>query len=154
MAVSRIHIRAPRPVVFDVLTDAASYKVWVVGSKRIRGVDPHWPAVGAQFHHVVGWGPIRDKDSTQILEIDPPRRIVLEARIWPLGTAKVSAELSEVGEGTDVVLIEEPLRGPAVRLDKRVTHWAIKARNAIGLRRLRSWAEQRYHCIPGNPVEP
>lgn len=154
MAVNRIHVRAPRSAVFDVLTDAPSYKIWVVGSKRIRGVDPDWPSAGSKFHHIVGWGPIRDKDTTEILEIEPPRRLVLEARVWPLGTAKVAFELFDAGDGTDVVLTEDPLRGPAARFHGRLAHWSIKLRNAIGLRRLRSWAEQRHHGVPGNPIEP
>lgn len=153
MAVTRIHVRAPRQHVFDVLTDASAYKVWVVGCKRIRGVDATWPAPGSKFHHVVGWGPISDHDTSEVLEIDPPRRLVLEARVWPLGTARVELQLLDAGNGTDVVMIEEPLRGLAKRLNNRLGDVAIRARNAVAVRRLRDWAEQRYHAIPGVPMD-
>lgn len=154
MSKNRIHIEAPPDVVFDVFCDAASYGIWVVGSKRIRGVDPEWPAVGSKFHHTVGWGPFEDNDTTQVLEMDRPNRLVLEARIWPFGSATVVLELHPAGTGTDVTMDEHPLSGPAKQLDNPVMEQAIKVRNLLGLRRLKAWTEQRYHATPGVPPEP
>lgn len=154
MATNRIHIDAPPEAVFDVLCDAASYRVWVVGSKRIRGVDPEWPAVGSRFHHTVGIGPLTDSDTTEVLESVRPSRMVLEARIWPFGTAEVALDLHPAGAGTDVVMGETPLRGLAKQLDNPLMERAIWVRNALTLRRLKDWAEQRYHATPGVPPEP
>jgi uncharacterized protein YndB with AHSA1/START domain len=154
MAINRIHIDAPADAVFDVLCDAASYRIWVVGSKRIRGVDPDWPAVGSKFHHTVGFGPFTDSDSTIVLEMQRPSRLVLEARVWPFGTAEIAFDLVPSGGGTDVALEETPRRGPVKRLESSVLDQLIWVRNAVGLRRLRAWSEQRHHATPGVPVEP
>jgi uncharacterized protein YndB with AHSA1/START domain len=154
MAVCRTHIDAPPEAVFDVLTDAASYRIWVVGSKRIRGVDPDWPQVGSSFHHTVGWGPIEDDDTTEIVELDRPRRLVLKARVWPLGSAEVKLDLRPAHGGTEVTITEEPIAGPAAKLNGWLEEAAIKARNWLSLRRLKAWSEQRYHARPGVRPEP
>lgn len=149
VAKSEIEVRAPREVVFEVLTDAASYRIWVVGSKRIRGVDANWPNPGSRFHHIVGWGPIENKDTTKVLELEPDRRILLEARLWPLGTATVEVVLEDCPKGTHVTLIEELRDGPARFLEGPPLQASLWARNMIGLRRLRDWSEQRYRSTPG-----
>ena len=154
MATNRIHIDAPPQAVFDVLCDAASYRVWVVGSKRIRGVDPEWPAVGSRFHHTIGIGPFFEHDTSRVLESQPPNRLVLEARIWPFGTAEVALDLHPAGAGTDVVFNETPLAGPAKHFENRAMQGAIWLRNTLTVRRLKQWAEQRYHATPGVPPEP
>ena len=153
MATNRIHIDAPPDAVFDVLCDAASYAIWVVGSKRIRGVDPDWPAVGSKFHHTVGVGPLSDSDTTIVLELQRPSRMVLEARVWPFGTAEIAFDLVPSSGGTDVTREEWPRRGPAKRLDNPLMDRAIWVRNFIGIRRLKAWSEQRFHATPGVPVE-
>jgi uncharacterized protein YndB with AHSA1/START domain len=154
MSTNRVHVDAPPEAVFDVLCDAASYRIWVVGSKRIRGVDPDWPAVGSKFHHTVGMGPFEDNDTTAVLEVVRPTRMVLEARVWPFGTAEVAVDLAPAGSGTDVTISETPLRGPAKSFDNIFMEQALWVRNAIGLRRLKAWSEQRYHATPGVPPEP
>jgi uncharacterized protein YndB with AHSA1/START domain len=154
MSENRIHIDAPPDAVFDVLCDAASYRIWVVGSQRIRGVDPEWPAVGSEFHHTVGFGPFSDHDTTKVLELQRPSRMVLEAHVWPFGAAEVALDLHPAGSGTDVVFDETPLAGPAKRFDNPVMERAIWLRNVIALRRLKAWAEQRHHATPGVPPEP
>jgi uncharacterized protein YndB with AHSA1/START domain len=149
MAVNRVEIDAPCDAVWEVLVDAASYAIWVVGSKKIRGVDATWPASGSKFHHTVGWGPFQDRDTTSVLESEPPVRLVLEARVWPFGTAKVTMALRRLEGRTEVTMIEEPLRGAAKRLESRPMHVALKVRNTVALRRLKDWSEQRYHARPG-----
>lgn len=154
MARCRTHIEAPPEAVYQVLLDAASYRIWVPGSKRIRGVDPSWPAVGSRFHHIVGMGPFTDRDTTQILEREDGRLLALEARIWPFGTARVTVTLAPSGGGCDATIEEVPLDGPAKRFDGPAMEAALKVRNQVALRRLKNWAEQRHHAQPGVPVEP
>ena len=92
--------------VFAVLSDPESYADWVVGSHSIRDADPDWPAVGTRFHHRVGAGPLTVNDHTEVLEADPPRRLVLRARARPLGTAKVELVLEPRDGGTHVTMTE------------------------------------------------
>jgi uncharacterized protein YndB with AHSA1/START domain len=72
MVRQEITIAAPPDEVFAVLLDGYAYADWVVGARRVRGVDPTWPAVGARFHHALGVGPAELKDSSEILEVDAP----------------------------------------------------------------------------------
>jgi uncharacterized protein YndB with AHSA1/START domain len=75
--------------IFAVLADGYAYADWVVGAKKIRAVDADWPTRGSQFHHEIGAGPIDIKDSSKVLEVDPPNRLVLSVRFRPAGTATV-----------------------------------------------------------------
>jgi uncharacterized protein YndB with AHSA1/START domain len=150
VAENRTRVEAPPEVVFDVLCDPASYLLWVVGSKHVRGVDANWPQPGAKLHHTVGWGPVHDNDTTEVLEFDPPHRLLLEARAWPLGTAEVEIVLAPDGDGTSLWMRETPTHGPAARFNTPLTELAIHARNTLSLRRLRRWAEERYRGTPGH----
>lgn len=154
MVECRIRVQAPPRVVFDVLCDPASYAIWVVGSKHIRGVDATWPEPGSRIHHTVGWGPFEDHDTTEVLELDRPHRILLDARAWPFGAAEVELRLATIGEGTDLSIIETPTRGPAARFDNPVVQRALLARNWVSLRRLARWAEERHRGTPGHTPEP
>ncbi|WP_367651795.1 SRPBCC family protein [Curtobacterium sp. MCPF17_052] len=71
--------------VFDVLRDGWLYPTWVVGASRMRGEDPGWPAVGTKLHHSFGVWPLVINDTTSVLEYDEPRRMVIQARGWPVG---------------------------------------------------------------------
>jgi hypothetical protein len=64
-----------------VLLDAYAYPRWVVGAKRIRAVDPEWPAPGSRFHHALGAGPAELHDSSKLLAITAPRRIERRRRV-------------------------------------------------------------------------
>src|SRR5688500_739715 len=92
MAVNDIHIDAPPERVFAVLADWRSYGDWVVGSRKIRGADPGFPAAGTRFHHQVGVGPLHLNDHTSVLEVEKPRKLILKAKARPLGTAVVDME--------------------------------------------------------------
>lgn len=148
MAANECTVQAPPHVVFDVLCDAPSYVLWVVGSKHIRGVDAEWPQPGAKIHHIVGWGPFEDHDTTEVLEIDPPHRLRLEARAWPFGTAEVAITLTPDGDATHLQITETPLRGPARRFDCWPMERAVALRNRWSVRRLGRWAEERYRGTP------
>jgi uncharacterized protein YndB with AHSA1/START domain len=127
--------------VFAVLSDPASYGDWVVGSHSIRAADPDWPSVGARFHHRVGAGPLTVRDHTEVLEADPPRRLMLRARARPFGTAKVELVLEPRNGGTHVTMTEvagDPLSRLALN---RLTAPLVRHRNVESLRRLQRISE-------------
>jgi uncharacterized protein YndB with AHSA1/START domain len=127
--------------VFAVLSDPQSYGDWVVGSDTIRDADAAWPAVGSRFYHRVGVGPVKLNDHTEVLEVDPPRQLVLHARARPLGTAKVTLRLTPQGAATLVTMREEagdPLSRLAIN---PLTDWLVHRRNVESLRRLKRIAE-------------
>lgn len=143
MATSSIHVDASRERAFEVLADPRCYPEWVVGAKAIRFWDPDFPARGSTFHHTFMLGPIPVKDSTSVLECDPPRLLRLRARARPTGVAHVTLELSEPdGGGTDVVMHERPVEGPPALLHNPVQDWLIRRRNDESLRRLKRLAER------------
>lgn len=136
------HVDASPDRVFDVLDDARTYEFWVAGCKDIRDVDAEWPAVGAAFHHSVGLGPLTLKDSTSILERDRPHHLKLHARARPTGVAHVEIDLSPSGSGTNVVMREKPVEGPAALLHNPLQDRLIHHRNVETLRRLKWLAER------------
>jgi hypothetical protein len=122
--------------VFTVLLDPWAYPLWVVGTKRVRGVDDTWPAEGSRFYHAVGAGPAELKDSSRLLEIDVPRRMVLEVRFRPVGTAIVELDVEPAPNGCRVTLTEQPLRGPVDWLWGVPLNRLVGLRNAVSLGRL------------------
>jgi uncharacterized protein YndB with AHSA1/START domain len=141
VATTDTQFSVPPERVFAVLSDPESYADWVVGSHSIRDADPDWPAVGSRFHHRVGAGPLNVKDHTEVLEVDPPRRLVLRARARPLGTAKVEIVLEPRDGGTHVTMTEvagDPLSQLAIN---RLTDPLVHRRNVESLRRLRRISE-------------
>lgn len=154
MAENRAHVAAPPEAVFEVLRDPASYLLWVVGSRHIRGVDPNWPQPGSRLHHTVGWGPLTDHDVTEVLDFDPPQHVRLEARAWPFGTAEVDITLRPADRGTELRVVETPTRGPAARFDNRLLEVGLGLRNAWGARRLGRWAEERHRGTVGHEPAP
>lgn len=129
--------------VFDVLLDAHSYDHWVVGCKDIRTVDAGWPQPGSRLHHTVGIGPLDVQDTTAIVSVDRPRRLVLEARARPAGVAHVSFTLEPAGPTTKVTMVEHAVRGPARRVSNPMFDAMVKSRNAETLRRLKELVERR-----------
>ncbi|HVE68819.1 MAG TPA: SRPBCC domain-containing protein [Solirubrobacteraceae bacterium] len=130
--------------VWDVLVDAESYAYWVVGASKIREVEPEWPQPGSRFHHSQGIWPITLNDHSVVLDVEPPRRLVLKVKIRPLGTARVEFVLRPRAGGTHVTMIEVPGDFPSRfvfgnPLSKRLLH----LRNEESLRRLRQLAEER-----------
>jgi uncharacterized protein YndB with AHSA1/START domain len=140
-----ITIRVPRERVFSVLADGWSYAGWVVGATHIRGVDEGWPAVGTRIHHSVGPWPLVVEDVTAVREVDPPRMVELDARLWPFGAATVRLELEEDGPAvTRVRMAEQVRRGPARVLPHAVQATLLVPRNRESLRRLAHLATGRY----------
>jgi uncharacterized protein YndB with AHSA1/START domain len=128
----------PVPVerVFAVLSDPGSYAYWVVGSRDVRDADERWPAVGTKIHHRVGVGPFTLNDNTEVLEVVPPVRLVLQARARPLGTARVTLDLAATADGTRVTMTEGPGDRFSRLLHNRLADKALHRRNDASLRRL------------------
>ena len=143
MARNAALIDASADTVFDVLTDPDDYPRWVVGASDIRDVDSDWPAAGTAFHHRVGLGPLTLADRTTVLEIERPRRLVLQARARPAGTARITLQLEPSGAGTRVTLVEDPGDLLTRLVFTPLVHLADRERNAASLRRLKRLAEQR-----------
>ena len=143
MARNAALIDASADTVFDVLTDPDDYPRWVVGASDIRDVDSDWPAAGTAFHHRVGLGPLTLADRTTVLEIERPRRLVLQARARPAGTARITLQLEPSGAGTRVTLVEDPGDLLTRLVFTPLVHLAVRVRNAESLRRLKRLAEQR-----------
>jgi uncharacterized protein YndB with AHSA1/START domain len=141
MATTHIQIDVPPERVFAVLATPATYADWVVGSDIIRGADPDWPALGSRFYHRVGVGPFKVKDHTEVVEVDPPHKLVLHARARPLGTALVTLIL-EPRESGSYVTIAETAGDPLSRLSiNPLTDQLVYKRNEVSLRRLKRIAE-------------
>jgi uncharacterized protein YndB with AHSA1/START domain len=141
MATTDIQIDAPPERVFAVLADPAAYGDWVVGSDTIRGADPNWPERGSRFYHSFRFGPFTIKDHTEVVDVDPPHRLVLHARARPVGTALVSLVWEPRGGGTHVTMTEtggDPLSRLSIN---PLTDWLVRKRNDISLRRLKRIAE-------------
>lgn len=129
--------------VWDVLADGWLYPLWVVGASRMRNVDESWPAAGSKIHHSVGVWPALIDDHTDVLEADPGRRLVLRARAWPVGEAKVDITLRASGAGTEVTIDEDATSGPGVLIPEPLKGLSLKWRNVETLRRLAFVAENR-----------
>lgn len=135
-------IEATPEQVFAVLADGWLYPGWVVGASRMREVDDTWPAEGARLHHSFGVWPALVNDETTILEWLPDARMVLEAKGWPMGTAKVVLTVEADGATASRVRIAEDVsRGPGRLLVKPVRQALMLKRNTETLRRLAFLAE-------------
>lgn len=127
--------------VFDHVLDAWRYPDWLLGASIIRAVDDDWPAVGSAFHHRVGFGPLKVNDRSRIIEIDPPRRLVLHVRATPALQAVVTFAVEPTAEGS-VLWLEE---SPALRLGqllRPVLDPPTHVRNKASLRNLADLMER------------
>lgn len=129
--------------VWDVLSDGWLYPVWVVGATHMRDVDDHWPGEGARLHHQVGAWPLMLADTTQVVDSEPARRLVLQARAWPTGEARIEITIDSHADGTLVRMAEAPTHGPAFRLDNPLLRRLLVARNNESLARLAAIVEHR-----------
>jgi len=113
VATRNIDVSAGIDEVWAVLADPWSYANWVVGTVKIRDADPGFPAVGCTLHHAVGAWPLLLEDETKVLECEPGQRLVMQARGWPAGEARVDLVLHAEGDDlTRVVMSERPTQGP------------------------------------------
>jgi hypothetical protein len=137
VSTTRRRIPQPPAAVYELLADGWRYADWVVGAKRIRAVDPTWPKPGSQFHHTLGMGPLTLRDATEMVAYDPGGPVVLKARGWPAGAARVTITAEPLPDGgSEVTMDEEPIEGPAVRLRNPGLDALLHLRNVESLRRL------------------
>lgn len=137
MALNSRTMRGLTPAdVFLALRDGSTYDRWVVGTRKIRDVDPDWPQPGSALHYTVGYRPFRKDDKTVVREFEPERLIHLEALAWPAGTALIVITTAASPEGCVVSIEEKPQRGPARTFHNPVFDLLIKLRNFETLRRL------------------
>ena len=127
--------------VFAVLADGWLFPTWVVGASRMRDVDAAWPQVGSKLQHSFGVWPALINDETTVLEYDPPRRLVIQPKGWPIGEARVTLEVKRRPEGCVVRITEEAVEGPGSFVPKPVLDVPLFIRNVETLRRLAYIAE-------------
>jgi uncharacterized protein YndB with AHSA1/START domain len=132
-----LEMKATPEEIFAVLADGYAYDDWVVGAKQIRSVDDEWPAKDSRFHHTIGAGPIDIKDSTKVIEVEPPSKLVLSVRFRPAGTAVVELTMEPVDETTTKVTMKETPTSGAARAMALATSMMLLVRNEWSLLRLR-----------------
>lgn len=138
---SRTTTATPRQV-WSVLADGWLYASWVVGTSRIRLVEGAWPAVGSRIHHSVGNWPLLLDDETEVLEAEPGRRLVLQARGRPMGEARVVLQVDPAPGGSTVTMIEDATHGLTRLAPRPLRQLVVVPRNRESLRRLAYLAER------------
>lgn len=137
-------VRAPASAVWAVLADGWLYSSWVVGAARVRDVDPGWPGAGSRIHHSFGPWPFMLSDATVVEESEPECLLVLTARGWPVGEARVVIRLEPGGpDECEVTLEEDAVSGPGRLVPVPLRQLGIVPRNREALRRLALLAEGR-----------
>lgn len=138
-------VEAPAAAVWAVLSDGWLYANWVVGASRVRDVDHTWPQPGSKIHHSFGVWPAVVDDESISLEVQPNRLMVLQAKGWPMGEARVEIRIQESGdEACEVAIVEDAVKGPGVMIPRPVRQSIIVARNKEALQRLALIAEGRH----------
>jgi len=138
MSRNTIDVAAAPAAIWEVLADPRLYANWVVGASSTRAVDGHWPDPGSVLHHSVA---LVIRDSTEVVESEPERRLVLEARARPVVVARVEVLLEPNGPGTQLVLEEEAIGGLGAALPSALWEPQLYVRNHISVKRLRRLAE-------------
>ena len=89
--------------------------------------------------------PVMISDSTVAEEAEEPHHLVLTARGWPLGEARVEIEVVPDGPGSCTVSIaEDASAGPGKLVPMPLRQLGILPRNREALRRLALIAEGRH----------
>jgi uncharacterized protein YndB with AHSA1/START domain len=127
--------------VFRVLEDGWLFPAWVVGASRMRDVGEDWPRTGSRLHHSFGTWPLLLDDATEVLDYEPPRRLILKARGWPIGEARVTIHVKPHAEGSLVRIQEEAIAGPGRLIPQPLLDIPLQLRNAETLHRLAYLAE-------------
>jgi uncharacterized protein YndB with AHSA1/START domain len=150
MARNTIDVDTPPEAVWEVLADPRLYGSWVVGASTAQDIEGRWPEPGAVLHHSQ-MGVIHD--TTTVLESEPGRRLLLEARARPVIVAHVEVRLEAEDDGTRLILEEWATGGLAAAVPSAVADAALHARNAIAVRRLRDLARIGHRLsLAGSPA--
>ncbi|MEU5400220.1 SRPBCC family protein [Streptomyces sp. NPDC005963] len=136
MAVRHRLIRRPPAAVWAVLADGSRYGEWVVGPDESRQDGSDWPGLGSTIEYTVSLGPWSGTGKTIVRDVEPPRRIELEADSGRLGTARIAIEIRPWGEDALVIVDEHPLRGPGGHLHNAALDALLQLRHRRMLRRL------------------
>jgi uncharacterized protein YndB with AHSA1/START domain len=129
--------------VWATLADGSAFQDWVAGCKEVRAVEGPWPEPGSSIHHSIGVGALTIDDTTTVEDMQPDRRLVLRARIRPVGVARVALTLAPAPSGgTTVVMEEEATEGPASHVPDVVADPLLHLRNIETLRRLKALVEK------------
>ncbi len=140
-------VAAPAEAVWAVLADGWFYGTWVVGASRVRAVDDAWPQDGSRVQHSFGPWPAIISDATVVEESQEPHHLVLTARGWPMGEARVSIDIVPDGPGSCTVsMAEDATAGPGKVVPMPVRQAMILPRNREALRRLAYIAEGRHRA--------
>ncbi len=138
-------VKAPAEAVWAILADGWLYATWVVGASRVRDVDEGWPAAGKRIHHSFGTWPLLIHDTTSVERSTEPSELVLTARGWPFGEARVQVTIEPNGPAECIVtLVEDASAGPGQLVPKPARQLLITPRNTEALRRLAYLAEGRH----------
>jgi uncharacterized protein YndB with AHSA1/START domain len=129
--------------VFEVLATPETYVDWEVGSSAIHRSDDAFPDPGTIFEHSHGIAFLQVHDTTQAIEVDPPRRLVLEVRLRPFFIGLVEFRLRPERGGTRVIVEEKPIGGLTKFVYNPLLDLVMRARNAEMLRRLRNVVQRR-----------
>ena len=151
MAFTSRQINASPAAVFAVLVDPETYPQWLVGADRIRRVDPDWPAIGSKFHHVVGFGPLKIADSTEMIDIDEDRMLRLKVRARPFISAVTTLRVVGDSRRCVVTFEEEPAIRSIGNLVRPVLDPTTHVRNHRSLRRLAAVVEGARARSSGGP---
>jgi hypothetical protein len=143
MARTEARTTATRDAVWAVFADGWHYTNWVVGASHMRAVDARWPEVGSKLHHSAGMWPILLKDETEVVAVEPRRRIELIARGRPLGQARIVLTIEDDPAGCLVTIDEKPIKGPGSWLDNPAAEAVLRRRNEESMARLVALCERR-----------
>ena len=141
MAVNDIVVDAPPETVFGVLADPRCYAEWVVGAQHSGPLDQRWPQPGSRFRHVSGVPPLLIRDTTSVIDSQPPHHLLLLVHVRPLMSGTVELTVTPHARGSLVTMREE-IRGGIGRITpRRLADAVIRRRNRVALRRLRDLAD-------------
>ncbi len=142
MATVACHIQAGPGEVFAVLAEGWFYSNWVVGTSHMRAVQASWPQVGSKLFHASGVWPLVARDVTVVRDLNPDRRLELDAQALPFGKARVVIELAPLEGGTQVTMTERPVSGPGKWLHNPAADALLTRRNTESLARMTALVER------------
>ena len=127
-------VPAARLEVFTVISDPTTYPQWLVGAQRMRSVDSRFPEPGSSFHHSVGPSEgLTIDDSSEVLDVDAPNRLVLEVRVGFI-RGLVELRVLDHPRGSEVRFRERPIGVTSIATP--LVRPLIHARNAKSLEQL------------------
>lgn len=142
MTTTRRTMQATVDQVNAVLADGECYAYWVVLTRQVKRVDGHWPGPGTKLDHSFGLGPFHVHGDTEVLEVCPGQ-LVLKAKAYGVGAARVSVSLEPSGGQTTATLDEDIIEPACLTWLNPLVAPLVRLRNIESLRRLEALATQR-----------